>query len=214
MPTPANSASHLSCSMVHGVRGASHFYQCLRHKEVWKERTCCWTVQWIMKIGSFKANKNEALWTSVILGFFFHPGTRELFRPCVDGKSLLVCFQDLVLEGYNLKDVGIYEKEILPGNICWLVILKVLNKLCSKILHSCTTSILELTEKECLCVPIHNCFQLYDCLHPRCFSYSIFFHFSPLPMQTRSVSNGGAICLFFLVPCITFPSASTFPDSL
>lgn len=189
--------------------GASRFCQCLRHKEVWKERTCCWTVQWIMKIGSFKSRKNEALWASGILGFIFHPGTRELFRDYVDGKSLPVCLQDLGLEEYNLKD----EKEILPGNICRLVILKVLDKLWSKKLHSCTT-ILELSKRNACVFPFITTFSFTIIWTPDVFHTAIFFHFSPLPMQTRSVSNGGAICLFSLVQCITFPSASTFPDSL
>lgn len=65
-----------------------------------------------------------------------------------------------------------------------------------------------------MCVPVHKCFQLYDYLHPRCFSYSSFFPSSPSPIQRWLVSNEGDINLFPPIPCITFPPGSTFPGSL
>lgn len=81
------------------------------------------------KIGLFKPWKSEAFWSSGVLGFIFNPGIRGLFRAHVDGESLLIYCQDMGLDGYHLKDVGIIEREILPGNDCRLMILKVLHKL-------------------------------------------------------------------------------------
>lgn len=138
-----------------------------------------------------------------------------MFGAYVDGESLLIGLQDLSLDGCQLKDVGIYEREILPGNVCSPMMLKALHKLCckKKKSHSCTISILKLKEMP-LCVFLFiNAFSFMSICTPDVFRTADFFR-PPSPIQRRSVSNERDIHLFSPIPCITFPSSSTFPESL
>lgn len=109
-----------------------------------------------------------------------------MFGAYVDGESLLIGLQDLSLDGCQLKDVGIYEREILPGNVCSPMMLKALHKLCCKKKKITQLHYFHIKAKRnaSVCVPVHKCFQLYEYLHPRCFSYSRFFSSSfPYPEE-------------------------------